>query len=162
MAGYSRAKWLTNNACRETSRIIATAALIPPLLARPVSAGTQARAKRPAKAASALSPEETLRIRLDVNPHDTTQQWEKAIATISKTDTAVSHATLGTKLMKAGALSAALSHLRRTSSCAGSRGGARRDNSCNRPLVSSSTWKNGQEFRNAKSLHQTHSLGGHP
>lgn len=41
------------------------------------------------------------------------QQWEKAIAADSKTDTAVSHANLGRELLKAGAFSDALPHLRR-------------------------------------------------
>jgi tetratricopeptide (TPR) repeat protein len=40
------------------------------------------------------------------------QQWEKAIATDSKTDTAVSHANLGQELLKAGDSSDALPHLR--------------------------------------------------
>jgi anaerobic selenocysteine-containing dehydrogenase len=43
--------------------------------------------------------------------------------------------------------------LRRASSCAGSRGGARQDNSCNGPLVTISTRKNGQEFRNTELFH---------
>lgn len=41
------------------------------------------------------------------------QQWEKAIATDSKMDTAASHANLGRELLKAGASSDALPHLRR-------------------------------------------------
>lgn len=70
MRGHSPSRRLIGFQRCRLYLIIASAALLPALLSGRLSAGLQAGAKQRSKGPSALASEQTLRIRLEVNPHD--------------------------------------------------------------------------------------------
>jgi len=70
MRGHSPSRRLIGFQRCRLYLIIASAVLLPALLSGRLSAGLQAGAKQRSKGPTALASEQTLRIRLEVNPHD--------------------------------------------------------------------------------------------